>query len=320
MDRRTALHALALPALAAAASPVWAQSQPIRIIIPYAAGGITDAMARALGAAMQGPMQRTVIVENRPGAAGLIGTKYVMAANPDGDTLLFHNSGMVALPLLQIEPAYDPLKDFTPVSVVGNSSNFLMVHESVPARNVSELLAYVRTLPNGIECANSGTNSGGHIAALLLAKLGKIKIVHVPYKGSAEVTTGLIRGDVKMQISVTTDALNPHIKSGKIRIIGVATKQRSPLAPEIPTIAETLPGYSLEGWYGIFAPAHTPLAKRQALSDALKVALADPSVKTRFDALFMEVVHRGPKEFAQISFDSVDYFKRMIAELNLQKS
>ena len=123
-----------------------------------------------------------------------------------------------------------------------------------------------------------------------------------------------------MQISVTTDSLNPYIKSGKIRVLGVATKQRSPLAPEIPTIAETLPGYSLEGWYGILAPANTPLARRQVLSDALKVALTDPTVKSRFTNLFMEVVHQGPKEFAQSSLDSVDYFKRMISELGLQRS
>jgi len=319
MRRRQLLRTVAGTALAASSTVKIAAAQQalIRIVVPYAAGGQTDAMARLLSASMDTTLGRRVLVDNRPGAAALIGTKAVQLAPPDGDTLLFHNSGFVALPMLLKSADYDALKDFDAVAMVGSSPNLLMVTDSVPARNMPEFLAYARSVPEGIECANSGINYGGHISAMLLEKLAKIKLLHVPYKGSAEVTRALLSGDVKMQVSVTTDSLNPYIKSGKIRLLGVATMQRTSLAPEVPTIGEFVPGYSIDGWFGMLAPAHTPLDRRETMAAALKKALEEPLIKQRFAELFMEIIYRGPVEFEKDIAASVTYFRRIVEELQL---
>ncbi|MEI6724300.1 MAG: tripartite tricarboxylate transporter substrate binding protein [Betaproteobacteria bacterium] len=248
----------------------------------------------------------------------MIATRYVQAAAPDGDTLLFHNSGYVALPMLQKAATYDPLKDLEAVAMVGSSPNMLMVTDSVPAKTIPEFIAYARSLPYPIECANSGINSGGHISAMLLEKLTGVKMLHVPFKGSAEVTTALITNQVKMQVSVTTDSLNPHIKAGKVRILGVATKSRFHLAPDVPTIGEFVPGFAIDGWFGILAPAGTPLARRDVLSTAIGTALADPLIKERLANLFMEINYAGPKDFSAVIADSVANFRGIVNVLGLK--
>jgi tripartite-type tricarboxylate transporter receptor subunit TctC len=209
-------------------------------------------------------------------------------------------------------------KDFDPVAMTGVGPNFLMVTDAIPARTMPEFLAYARAHPEGIECANSGVNSGGHIAAQMLEKLAKIKLIHIPYKGSAEVATALIGGQVKMNISVTTDTLNQYIKSGKIRMIGVATKERTSLAPSVPTIGEFVPGYALDGWFGILSPAHTPLAKREALAAAIKSALEEPATRERFAQLYMDPQFRGPKEFAGVIAESEVNFRKIVDQLGLK--
>jgi tripartite-type tricarboxylate transporter receptor subunit TctC len=289
----------------------------IRIVVPYAAGGQTDSLARVMANSLQKNLGRTVIVDNRPGAAGLIATRYAQAAAPDGDTLLFQNAGFVALPMLMKAATYDPVRDFDAVAMTGSGPNFLMVTDSVPARTMPEFLAYARSQPQGIECANSGINSTGHIAAMMLERLAGIKLVHVPYKGSAEVTRALLSGDVKMQLSVTTDSLNPFIKSGRIRLIAVTPRERTSLSPDIPTIGEFLPGYAIEGWFGMLTSAGTPLALRDAVSAAIKLALEEPTTRERFAALYMEVIHRGPEKFAATIRESVRYFAKIVEELQL---
>lgn len=319
MKRRGMLKAAAAAGLAGISSPRIAASQGgmLRIIVPYAAGGQSDVMMRVLGPSLTKTLNRQVLIDNRPGGAALIGTKLVEAAAPDGNTLLYHNSGFVALPMLLKAADYDPLKSFDAVCMTGVSPNLLLVADTVPAKDLPEFLTYARSVPGGIECANSGINSGGHLSAMLLEKLAGIKLLHVPYKGSAETTRALISGDVKMQISVTTDSLNPYIKSGKIRILGVASKGRSALAPGKPAIGEFVPGYAVDGWFGVLAPANTPLAKREEVAAAFKVALDDPAIKQRFDDLFMEIVWQGPKQFANSIAESIDYFRKMVQALEL---
>lgn len=295
-------------------------AKPLKIVVPYAAGGQTDVLARSLALSLERTLKRPVIIENKPGAGALIGTKYVQAAAPDGDTVLYHNSGIVAVAMLQKPRPYDPIKDFAPVAVTGVGPNFLMVHESVPARNLPEFLAWARAQPGGLECANSGLNTGGHLSALLFAKMAKVQLLHVPYKGSAEVTNALISGQVKMQISVTTESLNPYIKEGKIRLLGVATKERTSLAPEVPAIGEFVPGYNMDGWFGVLAPAGTPIEKRAQLAEALRQALEDPQIKQRYREVFQEAVYRTPKEFEEAMVDSVQFYTKLINELNLSPS
>ena len=319
MERRQLFKTIAGTILAAgsAARAAAAEQALIRIVVPYAAGGQTDAMARLLAASMDTTLGRRVLVDNRPGAAALIGTKAVQLAPPDGDTVVFHNSGFVALPMLLKSADYDPLKDFDAVAMVGSSPNLLMVTDSVPAHSMPQFLAYARSVPEGIECANSGINSGGHISAMLLEKLAGIKLLHVPYKGSAEVTRALLSGDVKMQVSVTTDSLNPYIKSGKIRILGVASKEPSSLAPGVPTIGEFVPGYAVDGWFGMLAPAHTPLAKREVMAAAIKTALDDAVLKKRSEDLYMEVIYQDPATFEKTVSDSIGYFRKIVDVLQL---
>src|ERR1700759_844547 len=237
MKRRTAL--LGLSAALVGASTKSYAGELVRIVVPYAPGGQTDSMARLLAEPMQKVLGRTVIIDNKPGASALIATKSVQSAPPDSDTLLFHNSGFVALPMLNKAATYNPITDFDAVAMVGNSPNILMVVDSVPARSVAEFIAYAKTVPQGIDCGNSGINSGGHISAMLLEKMAGIKLNHIPYKGSAEVTRALLSGEIKMQVSVTTDSLNPYIKNGKIRMLGVASKEPSALTPNVPPIAQT---------------------------------------------------------------------------------
>jgi tripartite-type tricarboxylate transporter receptor subunit TctC len=315
MRRRAAL--LGLSAALVGTSTRSYASDLVRIVVPYAPGGQTDSMARLLAEPMQKVLGRTVIIDNKPGASALIATRYVQSAPPDSDTLLFHNSGFVALPMLNKAATYNPTTDFDAVAMVGNSPNILMVVDSVPAHSVAEFIAYAKTVPQGIDCGNSGMNSGGHISAMLLEKMAGIKLNHIPYKGSAEVTRALLSGEVKMQVSVTTDSLNPYIRNGKIRMLGIASLEPSALTPNVPPIANTLPGYVIDGWFGMLTSAQTPLEKRQAMSAAIKTGLESPVLRERFLALYMDIIYQGPEEFGKSIKDSQKFFGKVVNELGL---
>ena len=319
MKRRLLLGAGAAASLATFAPHAFAQpGNVIKFCVPLPAGGLVDVIARMLGDSMGKTLQRTVIIENRAGAAGVIGSRYVRSAPPDGATIMFHQSGFVATPVLSKVPAYDPVKDFSAVAMVGQTPNFLVVHQSVPSRTLAEFITYARNLPNPIECGNPGTNTGGHISALMFEKLGKLKVLHVPFKGSSEMATAILSGEIKMQITSQSDAVAANIKSGKLRVLGVATSKRSPLAPEIPAIAELLPGYGLDGWYGVLGPAGMPLAVRESLSNAIRTGLDDPVIKQRLASLYMDTGWRGPAEFTRVVAGSVDYYRRLAEEFSLE--
>lgn len=319
MDRRNCLRLAAGTALLAARSvPAQDRNAVIRIVVPYAAGGQTDLMARLLAAAVSKSLGQSVIVENKPGAAALIGTRAVQTAPPDGTTLLFHNTGFVALPMLTKGANYDPVKDFAPVAIVGNGPNFLMVHGSVPARTLPEFIAYVKTLPDGIDSANAGLGSAGHLSTQLFAKRAGIKINHVPYKGSAETSNAVISGEVKMQLTSPTDAVTQQVKLGKVRFLAVSSKQRTPIAPDLPTIAETLPGFVNDGWFGLLATGGSPPAQIERLSEAFGKAMADPDIRARFLQLYMDPTYGNPVQFAAAIDEVAGFWKAVIAELGLQ--
>jgi tripartite-type tricarboxylate transporter receptor subunit TctC len=319
MDRRNALRMASAGLLGSLALQAWAQPQKpvVRIIVPYAAGGITDMMARSLAQSMAKTLDRTVIVENHPGAAGLIGTRAALAAPPNGDTLIFTNPGYITLPLTNKDAKYDPVKDFTPIAMVGRSPLFLMVHESVPAKNAAELIAYAKTKPEGLETANAGTGSSGHITAAMFAKAAGIKLVHVPYKGTAETANALIAGQVKLQINATTEALNSQARTGHIRLLAVMSEKRSPLAPDVPAISETIPGFAIDTWFGFLAPAGTPATAVQKLNQALAVALGDLDVRERFKSGFIEVQHSSPDELAAAIARSTQFWRKAFAEIDV---
>jgi tripartite-type tricarboxylate transporter receptor subunit TctC len=322
MKRRTLLKLAPVAAALSLAPPAWSQDKNalLRIVVPYAAGGQSDLLARALAQSLTKSLERSVIVENKAGAAALIGTRAVQTSAPDGNTILFHNAGFVALPLLTKASTYDPVKDFMPVSMVGFSPNFLVINGNVPAKNLPEFIAWAKAQPDGIEAANSGIGSAGHLATQLFAKRAGIKIVHVPYKGTAETQTALIAGDVKMQLTSSTEVITQQAKLGKVRLLAVNAKERSALAPDIAPISDTLPGFANEVWFGFLAPAGSPAALIQRISDALAKALSEPEIKDRFAQNYMTTVHKDPAAFASVIDESLGAWKTMIAELGLQPS
>jgi tripartite-type tricarboxylate transporter receptor subunit TctC len=320
MDRRDLLGLLPGAALAVAARPLAAQdrSAVVRIVVPYAAGGQTDLMARVLAPTVGQALDRTVIVENKPGAAALIGTRAVQTATPDGNTLLFHNSGFVALPMLSKGAAYDPVKDFAAVASVGSAPNFLMVHGDVPARTLPEFIAFARSRPDGVTAANSGLGSAGHLATQLLAKRAGIQVTHVPYKGSAETAKALVAGEVQMQLTAPTEVLTTQAKLGKVRFLAVGSRERTMLAPELPTINDTLPGFVFDGWYGLLTASGSPPDRVAQVSEAFGKAMAEPDIRNRFVQLYMEPRYLNPPQFAQAVAESIDFWRAVVTELGIQ--
>jgi tripartite-type tricarboxylate transporter receptor subunit TctC len=274
-------------------------------------------MARVLAASMATTLGRVVLVDNRPGAAGLLGVRAVQAAAPNGDTFLFTNPGYITLPLLNRGANYDPVRDFTPIGMVGRSPLFLMVHRSVPAATTAELVAYAKTQLGGITAANAGLGSNGHIAAMLFARAAGVAIEHVAYKGTAEAATALMSGEVQMQINATTEALNEQSREGLIRLLAVMSERRSPLAPGVPPIAETFPGLSLDTWFGILGPAGTPPTVVQEINGALAKALGSPQVQERFAAGFIEPEHSTPAELASAIARSTEFWRKAFSELDV---
>lgn len=282
--RRSVLCAAAA-LLSLAAGPLSAQeafpSKPIRFIVPYAAGGTTDLVARTVGARMAQTLGQPVIIENRAGAGGNIGMDAVAKSAPDGYTV-----GMGAISTNALNPhiykkmPFDPRKDFTAIGQLGNSTIVLEVGAALPVKNVDELLAHVRKNP-GLPYATAGAGTSMNLAGVLFAQISKTDWVHVPYKGSAPLITDLIGGQVPVAFDNLPASL-PHIQSGKLRALAVAGVQRSPALPDVPTLAEAgLKDYAVEPWFGVYGPAGLPSAVTQRLSKALEDALAEPAVKDK---------------------------------------
>ena len=282
---RRSLLCAAAALLCLAAGPLAAQeafpSKPIRFIVPYAAGGTTDLVARTVGARMAQTLGQPVIIENRAGAGGNIGMDAVAKSAPDGYTV-----GMGAISTNALNPhiykkmPFDPRKDFTAIGQLGNSTIVLEVGAALPVKNVDELLAHVRKNP-GLPYATAGAGTSMHLAGVLFAQISKTDWVHVPYKGSAPLITDLIGGQVPVAFDNLPASL-PHIQSGKLRALAVAGAQRSPALPDVPTLAEAgLKDYAVEPWFGVYGPAGLPAAVAQRLSKALEDALAEPAVKDK---------------------------------------
>ena len=259
-------------------------SRPIRFVVPYAAGGTTDLVARTVGARMAQTLGQPVIIDNRAGVGGNIGMDAVAKSAPDGYTV-----GMGAISTNALNPhiykkmAFDPRKDFTAVALLGNSTIVLEVGSALPVKNVAELLAHARKNP-GLAYATAGTGTSMHLAGVLFAQLSKTEWVHVPYKGSAPLVTDLMGGQVPVAFDNLPASL-PHIQSGKLRALAVAGAQRSPALPDVPTLAEAgLNDYEVEPWFGVYGPAGLPAPVVHRLEQALAQALADPAVKDKLVA------------------------------------
>lgn len=282
---RRALLCAATAALLSAAGPLAAQdafpSKPIRFIVPYAAGGTTDLVARTVGARMAQTLGQPVVIDNRGGAGGNIGMDAVAKAAPDGYTV-----GMGAISTNALNPhiykkvPFDPRKDFTAIGMLGMSTIVLEVGPALPVKNVAELIAHARKHP-GLPYSTAGAGTSMHLAGVLFGQMSGTELTHVPYKGSAPLITDLIAGQVPVAFDNLPASL-PHIQAGKLKALAVAGSQRSPALPDVPTLAEAgLAGYAVEPWFGVYGPAGMPPAVTQRLEKALQEALAEPAVKDK---------------------------------------
>jgi tripartite-type tricarboxylate transporter receptor subunit TctC len=295
------MRGLAAALLFLSASAALAQAWPqklVKIVVPFAAGGNTDGIARVIAERLTAVLGQQVLVENRAGANGAIAAEFVARAAPDGYTLL-----MAAMPLVAVLPAvarqsYDPVKDFVAISNVGSNPFVLGVHKSVPANNVREFVAYVRANPGKTNYASGGSGSVSHLSAALFVKRAGLEMTHVSYKGGAPAVADLLGGQVQMYFGNLSE-LAPHAAGGNLRIIGVSSEKRASQLPDVPTIAESgFPGFRTLTWNGLMAPAGTPPAIVSRLSLEVGKITATPAVAQRLVQLGVDPIGSTPQEFA----------------------
>ena len=272
-------------------------AKPLRLVLPYPPGGGTDVIARPLAQKLTENLGQQVIVDNRGGAGGNIGMELVAKSPPDGYTLLFAVTAQYAVnPSLYPKLAYDPARDYAPISLLANAPYLLVVHPSLPAKSVAGLIALVKARPGQLAYSSSGNGSGAHLAGEMLRSLARLDITHVPYKGAGPAMPDLIAGQVQLSF-VTYTAAGPHIKTARLRALGVTTARRSPTLPELPAIAETVPGYDSAVWYGFAAPAGTPVEIVARLNSEVLRVLAAPDFRTRITLEAVAPIGSSPEEF-----------------------
>lgn len=287
--------AAAFPAAAAEPYP----NKPIRLIVPYAAGGGTDVMARAFAQRLASALSVQIVVENRTGAGGNIAASAVAKAAPDGYTLFFGAAGPLAVnPALYDKLPFDPVKDFAPIGLVGSMALFLTVPASMPVKSVKDLVALAKAKPGQLNYASAGIGGTTHLAMEVLKTETGANLTHVPYKGTAAGVADMLGGNIQVIFDAWTST-SPHVESGKLKYLAVSTTARSALAPQVPTMAESgFPGFNVFVWYGILAPAGTPSEVVDKLGRETLKVMAQPELKEAFARLGMEPMSGGPEPFA----------------------
>jgi tripartite-type tricarboxylate transporter receptor subunit TctC len=291
----------------------------MRIVVPFAAGGPTDILARVLAPKLAASLKRNVIVENKVGGTGGIGATFVAKSAPDGDTLLLGTSSiMAASPNLTPNLTYDPVNDFVPISLIATIENLLVINPSVPAKNVKELVAYAKANPNKLSYASSGIGSTYHLGAELFAAQTGIEWTHVPYKGAAPAIQDVLAGHVQVMFDNTSSAI-PNVKAGKLRALGVASLKRYPTLPDLPTIAEEgVAGYETTIWLGFFAPAKTPLAVLQKLNKDIQDAVNSAEYKEKLIALDIQPKVSTSQELAAFLKADLGKWAKVIKDANIK--
>ena len=291
-------------AAAAAAGPDAAQAQqypsrPLRVVVPYAAGGSTDVLARIVGQRLAETLGQQIVVDNRPGAGTLIATEIVARAAPDGHTLLMATPALPVAPALYQKVPFDIGRDFAAVTNIAATSNVLVVHPAVPAQSAKELIALARAHPGKYAFGSSGVGGASHLATELFRSMAGIELVHVPYKGGAVAVTDLLGGRLALMFANLT-TVQQHIKSGKVRALAIGTAQRSLIVPDLPTVAEAaVPGYEANNWNGVVVPAGTPPAVIARLQREIKTIVDAPDIREKLLATAFEPIADTPAEFAR---------------------
>lgn len=310
-------HALIIPIFAFTCAQVFAQSypvKPIRLIVPYPPGGATDIFGRILGARLGELLGQQVVPEQRAGAAGVLGAEAAARAAPDGYTLVVGQASNLAINQhLMSKLPYDPVKDFAPITLIATSPNLLVVHPSLPARSVNDLVALAKARPGSINYASAGNGSPGHLAAEYFKKLAKVDIVHIPYKGATPALTDVIAGQASLYFT-SPIAAQPYVQSGRLRQLAVTSAQRFPPLPDVPTVAESgLRDYEIVSWWGLLAPAGVPreiIARVHA--EAVK-ALNTAEMKERLAGQGAMVVTNTPEQFAAYIKSEIANWGRIVA-------
>lgn len=293
-------------------------TKPIRLVVPYPAGGATDLMARSLQEPLAKILGQPVIVDNRPGAAGTIGSREVLGAPADGHTLVFSNNGPTSIaPAMQKDAGYD-FKSFAPVSLVAVAPLVLAVHADVPGDSVVDFIAFAKTQKDGLFYSSAGPGSLGHLSTELFAARAGIKLNHVPYKGQAPATMAVLTGDVKVFFSTSNQTLNDYVQEKKIKILGISSPDPSPVVPNARPIGEAVKGYAVDVWFGILAPAKTPEPVISKLNSAIVRILAQDDIKAKFAAIGHEAKSSTPERFAGIIASEVPEWSKIIADNNIR--
>lgn len=310
--RRRWLALAASSALALAAAPALAQpdfpSKPIRLVVPFTPGGVTDTGARVVGERLGARLGQQVVIDNRPGASGNIGTQAVAGAAPDGNTLVLGFDGTLVInPHVFAKVPFDTVKDFAPVSKIGDTALVIVTHPSVPAKTLPELIAYSKSLQGGLSYGSSGTGGTPHIAAEMLKVKTGANFLHVPYKGGGQALADVVGGQLPMLYTAVAGAL-PFIERGQVRAIAISSAQRLPSLPNVPTVAETIAGFEVSSWIGLLAPARTPKPIVERIQRELHAVVNEPAVKERLTKLGITSVGNTPAEFGeQIQADLKKY-------------
>jgi tripartite-type tricarboxylate transporter receptor subunit TctC len=302
---------------AVACAPAVAQtypSKPIRIVVPYPPGGSGTIVARILGDKLNQAWGQQILVDSRPGASGMIGAEMVAKAPPDGYTLLAGYTSEVAINVsLFPKMAYDPVKDFAPIALTGVIPMILLVHPSVPAKSVKELMALARSRPGEMTYGSAGAGSPAHLAHELLNRSTNVKMVHVPYKGAAPALVDLLGGHVFTYFSGMPPAM-PQVRAGKLRGLAVSTAKRSAAAPDIPAVAESVPGFDVPTWFSLLAPAGTPSDIVAKLNAETVRSLNDPAVKPKLAALGAETSAMNADQVAAFIRKEIDKYARVVKD------
>ena len=302
-------------ALGAAMPAALAQSsKPIRLVVPFPAGGATDLFARTLSQKMGERLGTSIVIDNKPGAGGSLGSDMAAKATADGQTLLFTTTSTHSIgPAIGAKLPYDTVRDFTPIAHVGNAPSIMLVPNSSPAKTVKEWIEYAKKNPGKLNYASSGNGTIVQLTAELFKAQAGVFVTHIPYKGTGLAIPDLVAG----QLDVLFDSLPtgmPHVRDGRLRALAVTTLKRTPLAPDLPPVADTLPGFESSTWFGLYGPKGLPAEVVNRVNTAANQALSDPEVRAKLTTLGIEAVTSTPAQFAKMVADDQTKWKRIIAE------
>ena len=302
-------------------APVSAQaypSKPVRIISPFAPGGGNDTICRIIAPKLGENLKQQVIIDSRPGANGIVGTEVAARSAPDGYTIILIPSGHAVNVSLYKKLPYDSITDFTPITLVATSPLILVMHPTVPVKNVKELIAFAKARPGQLTYSSAGVGASAHLAGALFETMTGTKMVHVPYKGSALALTDLIGGQVSLSFSTSASAM-PHVRSGRLRALAGTGATRSPALPDLPTVAESgAPGYEASLWYGFVGPARMPAEIVQRLNSEIVAVLKLPEVRDRLANEGVEARSTTPEEFAKLLMSDLKRWANVIARAGVR--